>query len=221
MTLTIQIILGLVVVFLLVNIGWRLSSRRTSIPCPSWLAWLFELDNPLAKNYNASSIIQRLDLRPGMRVLDAGCGPARVTIPLARALGTQGEVVAIDIQHRMLRRARDKALAAGLTNIRFQELAIEGGKLGTEQYDRVILVTVLGEIPDRESAFREIHRALKPGGILSVTEIMFDPHYQSRGTILQLAGSAGFREKNFYGNRFAFTLHLEIQKHEGTALLSS
>jgi ubiquinone/menaquinone biosynthesis C-methylase UbiE len=123
-------------------------------------------------------------------------------------------VVAIDIQPRMLHRAREKAQAAGLTNIQFQELAIEGGKLGNAQYDRVLLVTVLGEIPDRESAFQEIHRALKPGGILSVTEIMFDPHYQSRGAILQLASSAGFREKAFFGNRFAFTLHLEKSQKE-------
>jgi ubiquinone/menaquinone biosynthesis C-methylase UbiE len=147
-----------------------------------------------------------------MRVLDAGCGPGRVTIPLARAVGTEGEVVAIDIQSSMLCRAKAKAEAAGLANIRFQELAIEGGKLGDVQFDRVLLVTVLGEIPDRESAFREINRALKPGGILSVTEIIFDPHYQSRKTILQLAGSAGFREKAFFGNRFAFTLHLEKHK---------
>jgi ubiquinone/menaquinone biosynthesis C-methylase UbiE len=109
----------------------------------------------------------------------------------------------------MLNRARQKAQAAGLQNIRFRELAIEGGKLGEALYDRVILVTVLGEIPDRKGAFREIHRALKPGGILSITEIMFDPHYQSRRVILELASMAGFRERAFFGNRFAFTLHLE------------
>lgn len=212
MTLAIQLCFGLGLLFLLVTVGWRLSSRRTSLPCPSWLAWLIEHDNPYAKNYNASSIIQRLDLKPGMRVLDAGCGPGRVTIPLARAIGTQGQVVAIDIQPRMLRRAQDKAEAASLTNIQFQELAIEGGKLGNAQYDRVLLVTVLGEIPNRESAFQEIHRALKPGGILSVTEIIFDPHYQGRGVILKLARTAGFREKAFFGNRFAFTLHLEREE---------
>jgi ubiquinone/menaquinone biosynthesis C-methylase UbiE len=114
----------------------------------------------------------------------------------------------------MLRRARERAQGAGLTNIQFHELAIEGGKLGNAQYDRVILVTVLGEIPDRESALQEIYRALKPKGFLSVTEIMFDPHYQSRGAILRLASSAGFRDKAFFGNRFAFTLHLEKEKKD-------
>jgi ubiquinone/menaquinone biosynthesis C-methylase UbiE len=212
MSLSFQILLGLVILFFLVGIVWRLSSRRTSLPCPSWLAWLLEIENPFAKNYNASSIIQQLDLEPGMRVLDAGCGPGRVTIPLAKALYPQGEVVAIDIQPRMLTRAREKAKAAGLANIDFRELAIEAGKLGVAQFDRILLIGVLGEIPNRESAIQEIHRALKPGGILSVTEIVFDPHYQSRRAILQLASSAGFREKAFFGNRFAFSLQLEKSK---------
>ncbi len=212
MTVALQVFLGLVTLFVIVTVGWRIASRRSSLPCPSWLAWLVEMDDPFAKNYNARSIIERLDLQPGMRVLDAGCGPGRVTIPLARAVGTQGEVDALDIQARMLRRAKEKAQAAGLTNIKFLEMAIEAGKLGSHQYDRVVLVTVLGEIPDRQSALREIHRALKPGGILSVTEIVFDPHYQSRGTILKLAGSAGLQEKAFFGNRIAFTVHLEKSK---------
>ena len=119
MTLIVQIIPGLVLVFLLVVVGWRLSSRRASLPCPSWLAWLVELENPFAKNYNASSIVYHLDLKPGMKVLDAGCGPGRVTITLAKAVGRTGEVVAIDLQAQMLRRAKDKAEAASLTNIKF------------------------------------------------------------------------------------------------------
>jgi len=209
MTLVLQVCLGLVVLLLAVASGWRLVSRRSSLPCPSWLARLIELDNPFAKNYNAQSIIQRLDLRPGMRVLDAGCGPGRVTIPLARAIGTQGEVVAIDIQPRMLRRAADKAQAAGLTNITFRELRLGRGMLERNQFDRAVLVAVLGEVPERQSALQEIYHALVPGGILSISEIAFDPHYQSRHTILTLARPAGFCEEAFFGNRLAFTLHLE------------
>ncbi len=70
-------------------------------------------------------------------------------------------------------------------------------------------MTVLGEIPDRESALSEIFAALKPGGILSVTEVIFDPHFQRRGTVAELAKAAGFRERAMFGNRFAYTLHFE------------
>jgi len=170
------------------------------------------MENPLAKNYNSRTIIERLGLQPGMRILDVGCGPGRVTVPLARAIGSEGQVVALDMQPRMLRRAEAKARAAGLTNISFVEMVIGTGKLGSDQYDRVLLVAVLGEIPDRESALREIYRALKPGGILSVSEIIVDPHYQSRRAVSNLATSIGFHEEAFFGNRLAFTLNLEKLK---------
>jgi len=44
---------------------------------------------------------------------------------------------------------------------------------------------------------------------LSVTETIFDPHYQRRETVIRLAGAAGFREKAFFGSRVAYTLNLE------------
>lgn len=204
-----SILLGLLGLLAVATIIWRFRSRRASAPCPSWLAALVELDNPLAKEHRARNIVDHLKLKPGMRVLDAGCGPGRVAIPLAKAIGSQGEVVAIDMQQGMLDRARAKAQAMHLTNIRFLEAAIDAGALGTALYDCILLVTVLGEIPNRDGAFREIHRALKPGGILSITETMFDPHYQSRAAVVSLGSAAGFREKEFFGNRLAFTLHLE------------
>lgn len=209
MTQTIEIILGLTVLLLLAITGSRLASRRISLPCPSWLSWIVELDNPLAGSQKAEDIVRRLELQPGMRVLDAGCGPGRVTVPLARAVGTTGEVVALDVQAEMIRKAKEKTAAAGLENITFVNAALGKDTLGLDRFDRALLVTVVGEIPDRKSALAEIFRALKPGGILSVTELIFDPHYQSRKTILKLTAETGFREKAFFGNRMAYTLHLE------------
>ncbi|HXS90135.1 MAG TPA: methyltransferase domain-containing protein [Steroidobacteraceae bacterium] len=184
-------------------------SRVRSMPCPIWLSWLVELDNPFTKTNRAATIIQHLGLEPGMAVLDAGCGPGRLTVPAARQVGPDGSIVAADIQSGMLRRAKDKTDAAGLTNVRFIQTALGEGKLERNKFDRALLVTVLGEIPDQESALQEIFSALKAGGILSVTEIVFDNHYQSRETVQRLAAACGFREKAFFGNRLAFTLHLE------------
>ena len=213
MTTLTYICFGLVGLIILVTVLWRFASRRHSLPCPVWLSWLVEFDNPITKVHRSAVIIEHLDLQPGMTVLDIGCGPGRLTIPVARQVGQQGEVVAMDIQPGMLRRARDKAVAANLTNIRFLQAGVGEGKLEHGRSDRALLVTVLGEIPDRHAALKEIFDALKPGGILSVTEIIFDPHYQRRATILRLAGAVGFREKSFFGNRFAFTLNLEKPKN--------
>lgn len=70
-------------------------------------------------------------------------------------------------------------------------------------------MTVLGEIPDRKTALKEIFDALKPGGILSVTKIIFDPHFQRRRTVGRLASEVGFREREFFANGVAFTVNLE------------
>jgi predicted methyltransferase len=66
----------------------------------------------------------------------------------------------------------------------------------------------LGEIPNREAALKEIWAALKPGGFLSVTETIQDPHFQRRSTVRQLAEAAGFKERECFGNRLAFTMNL-------------
>ncbi len=202
------LLIGLIAAALLVAGVWRLASRRHSLPCPVWLRWLVEIDTPLFNTNRAAVIVEHLGLQPGMAVLDVGCGPGRLTIPLAKQVGEHGEVLAMDIQPGMLHRAQQKAQAANLKNIRFLQADIGEGQLRQEQFDRAVLVTVLGEIPDREAALREIFGALKPGGVLSVTEIMLDPHFQSRRTVTRLAEAVGFQETAFYGNRIAFTLHL-------------
>jgi len=205
----IYVVIGLFLLVIFIAFVWRFASRRYALPCPTWLAWFVELDNPFSENSSAKSIIQNLDLQSGMKVLDLGCGPGRLTIPLAQQIGPAGEVTAVDIQPGMLRRAENKAQAANLTNIRFVQAAAGEGKLPHNTFDRALLVTVLGEIPDREAALKEIYDALKLGGILSVTEIILDPHFQRRETVLRLANAAGLQEKKFVGNRSSFTLNLE------------
>jgi len=205
MTIALSIIAAIVLLF----VGWHFASRHYSLPCPVWLRWFVELDNPFTRTNRAAVILSNLDLRPGMIVLDMGCGPGRLTVPLARMLGAQGRVVAVDIQAGMLRAAQARARQAGLENIEFVQAGAGEGKLGKARFDRALLVTVLGEIPDRQAAMNELFAALKPGGILSVTELIFDPHFQRGSTVRGLARNAGFRAGRFFGNAIAYTVHLE------------
>src|SRR5262249_16251930 len=91
------ILLGCVVILGLVAVMWGVGSRRRSIPCPVWLRWLVEVDNPFTQTNQAAVIVERLELQPGMAVLDAGCGPGRLAIPIARQVGARGGGGAMDI----------------------------------------------------------------------------------------------------------------------------
>jgi ubiquinone/menaquinone biosynthesis C-methylase UbiE len=71
--------------------------------------------------------------------------------------------------------------------------------------DLVYLCTVLGEIPDRSAALVNCFAALKSGGRLSITEIVGDPHYQSRAKVDQLARAAGFEPEGTSGNWRMYT----------------
>jgi ubiquinone/menaquinone biosynthesis C-methylase UbiE len=118
-------------------------------------------------------------------------------------------VTALDVQNEMLARVRKKVETAGLQNVKFLHAGLGEGKLPKSYFDRAVLVTVFGEIPDQVSALKEIYDALKPGGILSVTEVIFDPHFHRRETVLKVTQAAGFKEKNFFGRKLAYTMHLE------------
>lgn len=203
-----QLLGVLVFLFLLVAVIWRIASNRQSLPCPVWLSWMVELDNPFTKTNRAAEIIRHLDVQTGMTVLDAGCGPGRLSIPLAKAVGVEGKVVALDLQAGMLQRTRVNAELQHIDNIVYFKAGLGDGKLQGMQFDRIVLVTVLGEIPDQQSAMQELFEVLKPGGILSVTEVIFDPHFQRRSSVIKLATSIGFQEKQFFGNSIAYTLHL-------------
>jgi len=187
-------------------IGWRVISDRRSLPCPTSLAWL--LENPLTGSYHAA-VLSRLELSPGLHVLDAGCGPGLLTTAIAAAVAPQGRVLALDLQPGMIARAQARAAKAGLSNIDFLVAPLGRGSLPASQFDRALLVTVLGEIPNKIAALRELRSSLKPDGFLSITEVLPDPHYQSMRTIAALADQAGLRVRNQIGNSFLFTVNLE------------
>ena len=190
----------------LISFWWRLAAMRRSLPCPAWLGWL--LENPYMEAVaSAATILNQLDLEAGMSVLDIGCGPGRLTIPAARRVGSTGTVVALDIQPAMLQKLEQRLQENQISNVQTILGGIGQNLLSPSSFDRAILVTVLGEIPEQSQALQEIYDALKPNGLLSVTEVIPDPHYQSQKRVRRLAEGVGFGLTQTYGNALAFTMH--------------
>lgn len=190
-----------------VGVGLWARRRHPHLPCPSSLSFL--LENPFMNRVaGAHLLLDRAGVTPGMRVLDVGCGPGRITLPAAQRVGPEGEVVALDIQPAMLRRVQEKLTTQKVYNVRLLLAGAGEGKTEVAAFDRAFLVTVLGEIPDKTAALREIYRALKPGGILSITEVFPDPDMQRPGVVRQLAQETGFSVAEQIGSFPAFTMNL-------------
>lgn len=203
-----RVLLYVVAAIVGTGVIWRMISRRVVFPCPWWLSFLVE--NPLMDLAAAAdTVLDRAGVGPGMAVLDVGCGPGRVALAAAERVGPEGRVVALDVQPRMLEICRRRAAERGLGNL---ETVLAGAGTGAladrDAFDAAFLITVLGEIPDRRAALAEIHRALRPGGILSVSELLPDPHFQSQKAVRALAGETGFEVGPLHGYRGAYTLHL-------------
>jgi len=198
------ILLTLLTLRVIANLGWRLASRRWSLPCPTSLAWLLEHPG-LQRILGTAKTLERIELRPGQRVLEMGPGPGRLLIPAARRVLPGGEAIGIDLQQGMLDRLTRRARQEGLTNLTTIHGDATQPHVLAESCDVVMLCEVLGEIPDRAGALAQCFRALKHGGVLYVTELLADPHYQFQPTLKRLAAQAGFRLQAIHGGWWLYT----------------
>lgn len=194
-------------------IALRIISRHHATACPAWLAVL--LENPYMNRLaGAEVILDRAGISEGQAVLDVGCGTGRIALPAAGRVGPAGRIVALDLQPQMLRRVEARVRESGLGNVETVLAGIGEGSVPAGAFDRAILVTVLGEIVDQAAGLTEIRAGLKPGGILSVTEVLPDPHYQSRRRVRRLAEAAGFECVETKGPWYAFTMNVRKRAEE-------
>ena len=147
-----------------------------------------------------------------MTVVDLGCGSGAFTPFVARAVEGAGKVYALDIQPAMLEQLERKLARAenrDIKNIELKQANAYDLPFENESVDLVYMVTVLPEIPDKTRALREISRVLKPGGILAVTELLPDPDYPLRSTVIKLCQGAGFVLDGNAGNLWNYTLRFK------------
>jgi ubiquinone/menaquinone biosynthesis C-methylase UbiE len=105
---------------------------------------------------------------PGERVLDVACGTGLVSFEAARAVGSSGQVLGIDLSDRMVRDAERQASEKGATNCRFSRMDGETLALPDGSFDLALCALGLMYMPDPERALREMGRVVRAGGRLAL-----------------------------------------------------
>jgi ubiquinone/menaquinone biosynthesis C-methylase UbiE len=175
--------------------------RKNPSACPYSQRFWVQAPHPVITR---KRLLEALDPRPGERVLEIGPGTGYYTFDVAARLGPGGRLEIFDIQQEMLDHVMRGAGPRGVANVNPTRGDAQALPLEEASIDAVVLVGVLGEIPDQDKALREIARVLKPGGRLVVGELFGDPHMVTFGKLRQRAEAAGLTFERRLGNPLAF-----------------
>ena len=121
------------------------------------------------KFFGPTKVLQGAGIRPGMKVLEVGCGTGFFTTTAAQMLGEQGSLIAMDVLPISVETVTKKVQAAGLSNVQIIKGNALDTKLENEGLDEVIIFGVIpAPMLPMEKLLVEMHRILRPGGVMAV-----------------------------------------------------
>ena len=162
------------------------------------------------RNLQVDRVVETLGVRPGDVVADVGSGSGLFTRPLAKEVGPEGRVYAIDIDPSLLGHVRSRALSEDLVQIKTVLAATDDPKI-PEKVDLILLIDTLHHIQNKPVYLRRLQKYLKPNGRIAIIDFEKDwprRHEQMRYSQTDLdtwMRSAGFQlveEYDFISNNF-------------------
>jgi len=139
--------------------------------CPVWIGYL--LASPIRKLFQNPNKILNPYIKPGMTVLDVGSAMGFFSLPLAKMVKPNGQVICVDLQQEMINALEKKARKVGVSDM-IQTIACSQNSLNLSsfvgQIDFVLAFAVLHEVPDQSIFLSELNQTLKTGGSLLLSE---------------------------------------------------
>jgi len=130
-------------------------------------------------------ILKEVGIKPGFQVLDYGCGPGGYIIPVAELVGESGEIYVLDIHPLAIQMVQNLVAKKHLKNVKTIHSDCKTG-LPDNSIDVVLLYDTFHDLENPDEVLKELHRVLKPDGILS-----FGDHHMRKTQILSKVTNKG------------------------------
>lgn len=185
----------------------RLLRRYHHFPIPSIMTRF--IDNPVRRKVwqKPEVLADRMQLEPGMTVVEIGPGKGSYTIAVAKRVLPTGKVYAVDISEKIIARLKVRVEKERISNIFPKIDDAYHLSFADESVDRVLAVSCLPEIPDPIKVLTECRRILKPNGLVCLSELVLDPDYPRRKTEKRWASAAGLELAQEFGRWTSYQLH--------------
>jgi len=171
-----------------VNTAAVMSNRKNRV-CPVEKA--DSLDTKIRRWLQNPGKILKPYIHEGMTALDFGCGPGFFTIDMAKMVGKNGKIYAVDLQDGMLEKLKGKIQGTELDDIIILHRS-EPGRIGLSvMVDFALAFYVLHELPSMDTFFQEVASILKPGGQVLIAEPPFHVNKAEFELTIQKAKNAG------------------------------
>ncbi len=150
-------------------------------------------------------------VKEGMKVLDVGCGPGFFSVELAKMVGTDGEVYAVDLQEGMLQKLQNKIRGTSLEKI-IQLIKCEKDNIVIpEKVDFILAFYMVHEVPDKNQLFRTLKNILNENGeFLIVEPKLFHVSKKEFASTISKAEAVGFKTSDGPRLSFSFSSLLKI-----------